>query len=284
MAEPKESLHIRRILVALDASQHSLAALEMAASMAELLHAELMGVFVEDINLLRVAQLPFVQEVRYPMARLREIDEARMTQQLRALAAQAERELSEIAAKRHVRWSFRIARGSVAAELLAASLQAEADMLALGRFGRSLVPQTLLGSTARVAVKQAKGPVLLMRAGVDLEQPLLLIYDGTAAARRALVLASLLVGKNGRLRMLIWAEDDDTAQQYRQDVDTQLHEHDETIEVSYRRLHPQAERLVEVVEQSDFGLLLVGGTDSQLPPALVESLLEELDIPIMIVR
>ena len=59
---------IRRILVAVDASTHSLAALEAASVLAEVLNAELVGIFVEDINLLRLAGLPFAREVRYQSA------------------------------------------------------------------------------------------------------------------------------------------------------------------------------------------------------------------------
>ncbi|MBK7177644.1 MAG: universal stress protein [Chloroflexi bacterium] len=60
-------MKIQRILVALDASPHSLAALEAAIDLAERLDAELQGLFVEDINLLRLAQLPFARELRYPL-------------------------------------------------------------------------------------------------------------------------------------------------------------------------------------------------------------------------
>ena len=49
----------RRILVALDASAHSHAALAAAVALAARLHAEIEGLFVEDINLLRLAELPF---------------------------------------------------------------------------------------------------------------------------------------------------------------------------------------------------------------------------------
>ncbi len=42
---------IRRILVALDASPHSQAALEAASDLADALKAELVGIFVEDVNL-----------------------------------------------------------------------------------------------------------------------------------------------------------------------------------------------------------------------------------------
>ena len=51
-----------RILVALDASPRSLAALSTAGALAAELDAELSGLFVEDINLQRLLALPFARE------------------------------------------------------------------------------------------------------------------------------------------------------------------------------------------------------------------------------
>ena len=74
MKEEARELVIRRILVALDASRHSLAALEAAAELAARLKAELVGLFVEDIDLLRLAGLPFAREIRYPSAIIQQLD------------------------------------------------------------------------------------------------------------------------------------------------------------------------------------------------------------------
>ena len=46
---PNVDVAIRRILVAIDGSSHSLAALDAAADLASRLRAELSGLFVEDI-------------------------------------------------------------------------------------------------------------------------------------------------------------------------------------------------------------------------------------------
>ena len=54
---------IKRILVALDASAANRTALQTAALLASELQAELQALFVEDINLLRLAELPFAREV-----------------------------------------------------------------------------------------------------------------------------------------------------------------------------------------------------------------------------
>ena len=66
MSERQEEDKIQRILVALDASTDSLAALDAAAKLAQCLQAELVGLFVEDVNLLYMAGLPFTRELRFP--------------------------------------------------------------------------------------------------------------------------------------------------------------------------------------------------------------------------
>ncbi|NIO41266.1 MAG: universal stress protein, partial [Burkholderiales bacterium] len=112
---------VRRILVALDASPHSQAALRAAAELAAELKAELLGVFVEDINLLRLAALPGAEEVVSALGRARALDPVRLERALRLQAAELRRALESVAAETHVRWAFRVTRGRVVNELLSAA-------------------------------------------------------------------------------------------------------------------------------------------------------------------
>ena len=102
-----------RILVALDASTHSLAALEEAAALASRLKAEVMGLFVEDINLLRLATSPMARQIGLPSAIGEEIDSAMIESGLRAQASQARAALAAAAGRAGVNWSFRTVRGRV---------------------------------------------------------------------------------------------------------------------------------------------------------------------------
>lgn len=284
--DENDTMQIKRIIVALDASAHSQAAMDAAAGIAELLEAELIGVFVEDINLVRVAQLPFVREVQFPVARVAEIDEPRMEGQLRELAAQVRRQLRDAASHHNVRWSFRVQRGRVATELLSAAL--EADLLALGRSGRSLVGASRLGSTVRTAVAESRGSLLIMRAGVDLDAPILTIYDGTAGARRALAAAAMLAQMSGRLHVLIHAATTAEAQQYRQEIVHLTHldgDDAPALELSYRRMHPGDEaRLLEIVADSDVGMLVLGRQATAVASEAFTELLEHLTVPLLLVR
>src|SRR5262245_60937536 len=196
---------IRRIVVALDASPHSLAALAAAGELAEALRAELVGIFVEDVNLLHLAGLPFAREVTYLSGVARPLDSPSMERELRIQAEQARQTLAGVAGRRQLRWSFRVVRGQVTAELLTAAQ--EADVLALGRASWASTRRVRLGSTARQVVAQARRPVVLLQQGQAICQPVHLAYDGSPAARRALATASRIASMTGgQLTVMVVAD------------------------------------------------------------------------------
>ena len=207
---------VRRILVALDASAHSQAALSAAVSLAARLHSEIHGLFVEDINLFRLAELPFAREVRYGEPAARRVERDDLQRKLRARAAVLRHELEALAEENKLRSTFRVVRGAVDSELLAAAL--DSDLLALGRLGHSFARRARLGSAARTAIARAASSVLLVQPDVA-GGPLLVLFDGSSASRRALATAAYVAGKDGdvaELRVLVWGPDEQTAFDRRQ--------------------------------------------------------------------
>ncbi len=278
MNKNEERQTIRHILVALDASPHSLTALAAAAELARALQAELRGLFVEDVNLLKLAQLPFAQEIHYPRATSQKLDPPLMEQQLRAQAAQAQENLRRVAEQASLDWSFRVTRGFVAAELLAAAV--EADLLVLGRISRRLVRLPGPGSTARTAVAQAKHPVLLLGSDFDLNQPVLVLYDGSAVARTALGMAAELARISGQLRVLIWA-DDEAAQQQGQAISQRLANDD--LSISYHRLFSDDD-IAAVMQRSEVGLFVIADSGAPFIRSTLQKALEEMEHPILVVH
>ena len=186
----------RRILVALDASRESDAALAAAAELAKHLDAELMGLFIEDIDLLNLAALPFSREVPVLSLSGRELDLERVERELRSKAAAARRALAALAGELHLQWSFRIARGHVDAELLTASQ--EADLVAVGKGTRPLSGKARLGSTGRAMVIQATRSVLLAAGiGGPTDAPVAIVYEGSGDSA-ALALAARLAESDRR--------------------------------------------------------------------------------------
>ncbi|NTW64558.1 MAG: universal stress protein, partial [Chlorobiaceae bacterium] len=157
------SFFIRTIAVAIDCSPHSLASLNTAAELAGFLHADLTGIFVEDINLLRLADIPLSREIALFTEKSDNIEIAGLEQLLRIQAQQAETSLQKAAGNFMVKHTFRVCRGKVPEEVVIASR--EADLLVLGRKGRSPACRKGLGSTAQNALEQRKKTVLFMHSG-----------------------------------------------------------------------------------------------------------------------
>ena len=85
---------VAQILFALDAASHNLDSVESAVTLAVRLQAELQGLFVEDTDLLRIAELPFAREVVGPSGHERQLSGNHMARSLRAQASQARELLS----------------------------------------------------------------------------------------------------------------------------------------------------------------------------------------------
>jgi hypothetical protein len=120
----------RRIVVALDASACGRAALAAATQMAVEMQAELQGLFVEDVDLLRLANLPFASEVPLPYAVPRQLEAASIQCAFRAHAEKVRRALAEAADRLRLRWSFQVLQGDVVRTSRA--LAEEAELLILG--------------------------------------------------------------------------------------------------------------------------------------------------------
>jgi nucleotide-binding universal stress UspA family protein len=288
MRGEEHELVIRRILVALDSSRHSLAALKAAAELATRLKAELIGLFVEDINLLRLAGLPFAREIRYPSAVIQEMESSRLERELKVQAAQARQALMTAAEQAQVAWSFRVVRGQVTAEVLAAAL--EADLLSLGIASGPATRRGQMGSTARTVAAETPRAVLLLQQGEKIRGPILVTYDGSPAARQALAMAVHLAQTTEpvnrlTLTVLILAGEEmlDTAQRLEREVTAWLEERG--LQANCRRLtRTGVFHLAQVVQAEQGGLLVLSGPRLSIQIETIQALLDQIDCPILLIR
>lgn len=177
---------IRRIVVALDASPDSLAALEASAELAASLGAELSGLYVEDVNLLRVVARKETTEIDLLSGRRRPLGLRDLERQLRVQASRARRTLERTAVGLSVRWSFRTARGRPSHELQAES----ADLVTVGVRGHGVGRGP--GSTVLRLLDATGLPVLVTRRGARLGRSVFVLHDGGRAGDRALETATYL--------------------------------------------------------------------------------------------
>ena len=173
-----EKPDLRRILVALDSGERSASALEEAARLAAGMEAELVGLFIEDSELLAAASLPVTRLLSGHEGRLGALDSALVQRAYRIWSAELRKNLEAVAARWQVRCSFQVARGAVAEELL--SQAGERDLLAVEtdrrqRRGRGAAAVQLVAERARCSV-------FLMQRRAYGRRPVAVLFEGAEPA------------------------------------------------------------------------------------------------------
>jgi hypothetical protein len=162
---------IRRIIIGLEPGARSSAKLEAAARLAVRMEAELVGLYVENADLLHFAGLPFAREVGFASATRRDIDLEAMERSLRALGREAQRMLEAVAGRIPVRWSFRVARGAEGVELLATADEADLVIANIEQpleAGRAISVRVIrAGDPDALRAAMEEGDGILVLAGED---------------------------------------------------------------------------------------------------------------------
>ena len=283
MKSSKESERlVKRILVALDTSAHSMAALRAAAELAARLEAELEGIFVEDENLIRLASLSFVRQQEPFSAARRRLELRQIEREMAVCARRLEQAFHSIAEESDVQGTFRVVRGTVEEELLAAAI--EADILFLGRAGHSPGRRHHMGSTARHAALRASCATFVVRQGSALARPILVVYDGSPSAQRALaVAAAFRIDMTEPLTILLWAVDAQAEMQLRGEAAAWLRENGVAGQFA-EPLAADAAGLVQILRAQPCGTLVLPAGSGLLEEPELLHLAGEAVAPVLLVR
>ena len=165
----------RRVLVVFESASTGEAELSAAVGLARELSAELAGLFIEDVNLMRLAALPFAQELGRVSAAVRPLSAREIEREYRRQAEAAREALRAAATALELAWSFSAVRG--AGLRPAFELARELDLMVVPRGGRS----------AGTVTRRAAAPAL----------PVAVLFDDSPGALRALETAHLVAGSMG---------------------------------------------------------------------------------------
>ena len=259
---------------------HSLAALDAALRLAADLDAEVLGLFVEDVNLLRLAGMPFASEVRTMSAESRDLSSERMENEMRSQAARARRLFNARTSAARVRARFEVVRGQVSFEILQAAR--EADLLTLGRVSHPLTPRMILGSTARAAMR-LPGSVLLSARPPGDGNVVMVCISGGDHSWRALETAAALVTPDGTLVVLFLAADEERGEALHQQVLPWLARRN--MSFTARRIGASTiANLVHAARAEACSILVVEGATIRDGEQSLQALLQETDCSLLIVR
>jgi nucleotide-binding universal stress UspA family protein len=270
---------IRRILIALDASPASQAALELAVNLAERHDAELVGIYVEDTNLLHSADISFTREVGEYSAIPRQVDSQVVEHEMKARARRIEEMLSAIAGRANLQWTFRKVRGLIPGELIAAA--EEMDLIILGKKGWSEGRQ--IGSTARKLAALAPVQSLILEHKVRPETPVLVLYDGSADSINALKTAARICTPGSTLTILVPAKDQETAQHVYTELTDWIQEQD--FEIHFRWVSDlKGKRISNIALLSGCEIIVLPAKSERFQPDSILSMVENADCAVLLVR
>ena len=255
MDSPETATAPRRIIVAIDASRHGSLILECAAGLAAAMQFELAGLFVEDINLLRLAELPFASEIAYHNTAVRGLDKLRLEQALRRQSGEIREQIHSIARRRGISHSFQVLRGQVATELLGAALNT--DILVLGKYSEAPIQFKRAGTTALTVAARATLPVLIIHDPNTLGNRTIIVYDEPRTIHEALpLLQHLLSQSDKRPVVVLYATEWSAHEALQAEAAQALAAHG--ISADYRQLPSDGpEDLIKCAEMAREGGLLV---------------------------
>jgi hypothetical protein len=113
--------------------------------------------------------------------------------------------MARAAEARHLRWTFRVVRGRVDAELLAAA--ESTDLIAVGKSVQALSREIKMGRTARAVAQQTHCSILFVAPGdIARDRSIAALYDGSETTARSLAVAAQLAAREGgKLLVLVLA-------------------------------------------------------------------------------
>ncbi len=279
-AETKFALH--RIIVAMDSSVHAQAAAEAAVGLAVRFEAVLEGLFVEDVNLINLAEHPVGRLVSFPSGIAGSLDRGAVERFIRNECRSAQRALETMANRRGLQAGFRILRGRVDSEILAAA--SKADLLVVGLAARSGSSRGRPGSVALAAAERAPGSVLIYRTGVSPSGDPLVCFDGLHGSVKALDAAISLPRENNReIRVALVSSEAFTVTALREKVEELLA--DRGLKAQIVECAPQnLEQLCRFAASAGTNAIVLAAESPILQREGLRRLLTDANCPLLLVR
>ncbi len=264
------------IVVAINAARRCRETLELATALAASVGADLEVVFVEDANLLRLADLPVTREIDRISGISRELDSRRMLRALHCEARQLRRELARIGRASSVRSTLRVVRGHYLTEALAASASVD---LTFVHSARRPLPGEHLPSAHAWPVTAGVAPGRARRAAG--RKPLWTLFDGSPASGRALTVAAKLARTLAcRLVVVLPVSGVDEIERRKREVQIAADK------VTLRYLVVADSRLSQLGKApapNTGSLLVLARKSSDLEDSAARSYLESLTVPVVLV-
>lgn len=268
-------LILRRVVVALDAAADFAPAIELAAAVAAGWRAGLRGLFAEDERLQRLAELPFAQQLDPATALRTPVSAAGLRAEIAAVAERMRQELKSVADRHGLPWSFEMMPESIGRDPLV--LESD-ELLVVGVSTRPVMSQMRLDSPWQATAGRLRRRLLLVGHRATPATTIAVLYDASAAGRRALEAAIRIAGASGCSLSIVAPEPVPAAQRLEAEAEARNAGVAARV-VVLRALSPSA---LKSALPSQADLLIVGG-DGIAAAEVIESLLQPPSGAVLIV-
>ena len=281
MAEDSErSILLREILVAIDTSTHSQAALEAAVALAKTMEANIQGLFVHDEIWNRISRLPSTRAVNALTGDVLPLENDTLEDQISILRNRLRRKLEYLSNRKQVKHSWNFLRGNVEDKILEAA--ENADMITIGLKGHS-ARKKKLGSSAKTIIQKADKPVLILKEGLHLGTTLTAVYDASEESQKGIRLALKIARKNNStLKVLVVDNNPEALEQRNKELEKILDDTNVSVKVELMEGTDLGSFLNSINKQHS-GLLIIPKSQPLLARAL-ETVLIHINCPLLMVN
>jgi hypothetical protein len=204
MATDADSRHFNRVVVTANLESYLPPAIELAIAIARSNNSGLHGLFIEDLDLLQIAGLPFSSEVSLASGQARVLDSQQVTLGFNARSRHFRRSLLQQAEKSSLPWSYSKARGGKLSKALEESTNAEFLVIGQSRGALNATDtmrpkRILLIDNHSQRLFQALDVVLDNFIGLSFELLFVPPSSGISASTSELLIGKLTSHPHGRL-------------------------------------------------------------------------------------
>ena len=238
--------------------------LETAARLAAHQNAELTALFVEDINLIRFAGLPFAREIDVISLNEQQFDLLKMTTALEKQVQQIRRLLAQVKEQSKHPVSLKVVRGHYFAEAISAA--ADVELLLLNQRGSRLLAKTDLHRRSREKIR-----------------PVWVVFDESPAAARSLVLGvELMQSHHAELNIVLKVHSEENIAALKEQVHQFVAGSDKKVHF-YVGMKDDLSAILPFILQRGCSILIMSKDDSGPSQQMVSLISEKGGCPVLLV-
>jgi nucleotide-binding universal stress UspA family protein len=276
-----QPLCVKRILVPIDSSSHSFAALQAALTLASHYDAILKGIYVEDIALLNLADMPFHQEIGAYTAIVREIS---MNDIVKGISVQSKwvvTTFQKLINRAQLNGDIAVLRGKVF-DIIKQEAE-NCDLLIIGKSGKNIYGKQRLGSTAKALIRKHQKTLLLVEEGNQIGYPLIIVFDPSPIGRICLETARDLLG-SGETLVVLLDEDDPEVYQVNRTLLSRWAS-DTKINISIQNYTKNnLNQFLRMIKGLKNGLFILPHHKNTPKIEMIKICLEEVSLPILLIK